>query len=65
MPGHGTPKVVRGNPGPDDVEAVIAALTLLAARATAEPPRRADRSGLLRRPFFTAPGSWRTVVWSR
>ncbi|MFC5827874.1 acyl-CoA carboxylase epsilon subunit [Nonomuraea insulae] len=62
MPTQETLTVVRGNPGPDDVAALLAAFELLRARRSDEPEGWADRSHLLRR---TLPaGSWTTAAWS-
>jgi acyl-CoA carboxylase epsilon subunit-like protein len=62
MPTQETLTVVRGNPGPDDVAALLAAFELLMARRADGQEGWADRSHLLRRALPT--GSWTTATWS-
>ena len=56
-------QVVRGDPTPEEIAALVAVLTARAqATARATPPRRSawsDRSRRLRRPLSRGPGAWR------
>jgi hypothetical protein len=59
-------RVVRGDPKPEEIAALVAVLTArarAAAAARTPPPGRrsawADRAGQLRRPLTHGPGAWR------
>lgn len=56
-------RVVRGDPTPEEVAALVVALTGAAAAPTAGPARRdpgwGDRASLLHRPLYPGPGAWR------
>jgi len=63
--GNGEPvlRVVRGNPTPEEIAALVAVLVARRGDGGAEPaPSRsawADRSRALRRPLYPGPGAWR------
>jgi hypothetical protein len=52
-----------GDPSPDEVAALVAALRLVAGRTDGQPPERrsswADRAAGVRTPLRTGPGAWR------
>jgi hypothetical protein len=64
-----TLRIVRGNPTPEEIAALV---TLLAARSSADvakpPPRRSEWAGherRMRRPVHTSPGGWRASALPR
>ncbi len=63
-------RVVRGDPTPEELAALVAVLTARSAGAEAAapaPPRSAwsDRSRQLRRPLSPGPGAWRRSALPR
>jgi len=61
-------RIVRGNPTPEEVAALVAVLT--ARRTAAAPARRprslwTDRAPLLRRPLHPGPHAWRASALPR
>ncbi|HEX5496448.1 MAG TPA: acyl-CoA carboxylase subunit epsilon [Mycobacteriales bacterium] len=57
-------RVVRGDPTPEELAALVTVLTTVAAGAPAARPTPAgsgwgDRGSLLRRPLHPGPGAWR------
>ena len=61
-------RIVRGDPSPEQVAALVVAMTAL--RREGEPTRDttsrsgwADRSRLLRTPVHPSPGAWRRSAW--
>jgi len=60
--------VLRGQPTPEEVVALVAALTVLHRRTTEPPPpltHWGDRSDAVRTPISARPGAWRAAAWSR
>ncbi|MGH8867853.1 MAG: acyl-CoA carboxylase subunit epsilon [Actinomycetes bacterium] len=60
-------RVVRGDPSPEEIAALVAVLASRTAagepRPSAPVSRWADRAALLRRPLSHGPGSWRASAW--
>jgi hypothetical protein len=59
-------RVVRGNPTPQELAALIAVVTSRAASADVPArPRSRWASPVLRGPLFTGPGAWRAPTLTR
>ena len=66
----GTPlvTVLRGRPTPEEVVALVAALSVVHRRTTEPPPplsRWGDRYDAVRAVISARPGAWRSASWSR
>jgi hypothetical protein len=60
--------VLRGRPSPEEVVALVAALSLVHRRTTEPPPPLShwgDRSDAVRQQLSARPGAWRATAWSR
>ena len=60
--------VLRGRPTPEEVAALVAALSVVHRRTTEPPPplsRWGDRSDAVRAVITARPGAWRSASWSR
>ncbi|MEV4008882.1 acyl-CoA carboxylase subunit epsilon [Nonomuraea angiospora] len=55
--------VIKGNPSPEELAALVVALRALADDDVPEPPRP-PRRRVLRRPLVTGPRGWRESSWS-
>ncbi|MEW1846183.1 acyl-CoA carboxylase subunit epsilon [Nonomuraea angiospora] len=58
--------VMKGNPSPEELAALVVALRVLADDDVPEPPLSSTppRRRVLRRPLVTGPRGWRESSWS-
>ncbi|MBE1585238.1 acyl-CoA carboxylase subunit epsilon [Nonomuraea angiospora] len=58
--------VIKGNPSPEELAALVVALRALADDDVPEPPLSSTppRRRVLRRPLVTGPRGWRESSWS-